>query len=223
MKKAVSAQWLVSDSETKQPGINLWILPSPLDLILSSFLSFSFSSFCRLTDTSVSVFPSPLSDCTGCCWIASPLFRLSFITLSSPLLSLHIYLFSLLVRILVLVFSAYPGSPDLPHPKQHPSLSAQPPLTPLSFRICGIDFYAVGSLSLYAMACSSQSVTIESYPEAAVASAYATPGEDTGLLRDRRRRHSFHTARKLSCDYDADAVFLRVRRILVFTPNSVPD
>lgn len=135
MKKAVSAQWLVSDSETKQPGINLWILPSPLDLILSSsFLSFSFSSFCRLTDNSVSGFPSPLSNCTGCCWIASPPFRLSFITLSSLLLSLHIYLFSLLVRILVLVFSASPGSPDLPHPKQHPSLSAQPPLTPIFFQ-----------------------------------------------------------------------------------------
>ena len=77
------------------------------------------------------------------------------------------------------------------------------------------------------MACSAQSVTIESYPKAkdmasASASAYATPGEDMALLRDRRRRHSFHTARKLSCDYDADAVFLRVRSALLSTASAVP-
>ena len=61
------------------------------------------------------------------------------------------------------------------------------------------------------MACSAQSVTLESYlDETAVSSAYATPSEETALVRDRRRRHSFHAARKLSCDYDADAVFLRV-------------
>lgn len=61
------------------------------------------------------------------------------------------------------------------------------------------------------MACSAQSVTIESYLDnSAFSSAYATPSEETSLLRDRKRRHSFHTARKLSCDYDADAVFLRV-------------
>ncbi|KAE8159172.1 HlyIII-domain-containing protein [Aspergillus tamarii] len=65
------------------------------------------------------------------------------------------------------------------------------------------------------MACSAQSVTIESYPDdAAVSSAYATPSDETALLRDRRRRHSFHAARKLSCDYDADAVFLRVELFL---------
>lgn len=60
------------------------------------------------------------------------------------------------------------------------------------------------------MACSAQSMTIESYPDV-VASSSATPNEDTSLLRDRSRRHSFHAARKESCDYDGDAVFLRVR------------
>ncbi|OJJ06364.1 hypothetical protein ASPVEDRAFT_45755 [Aspergillus versicolor CBS 583.65] len=65
------------------------------------------------------------------------------------------------------------------------------------------------------MACSAQSVTIESYLDnSAFSSAYATPSEETSLLRDRKRRHSFHTARKLSCDYDADAVFLRVELFL---------
>lgn len=65
------------------------------------------------------------------------------------------------------------------------------------------------------MACSAQSMTIESYPEANTSAYSTTPSEETSLLRDRRRRHSFHTARKLSLDYDADAVFLRVcpRRI----------
>lgn len=53
-------------------------------------------------------------------------------------------------------------------------------------------------------------MTVESYPEA-VSSSAATPGEDTALLRDRRRRHSYHAPRKLSCDYqDADTVFIRV-------------
>ncbi|KAL4911998.1 hemolysin-III related-domain-containing protein [Aspergillus aurantiobrunneus] len=64
------------------------------------------------------------------------------------------------------------------------------------------------------MACSTQSVTIESHLDSAVSSAYATPSEETSLLRDRKRRHSFHTARKLSCDYDADAIFLRVELFL---------
>ncbi|KAL4868269.1 hypothetical protein BDV12DRAFT_170054 [Aspergillus spectabilis] len=62
------------------------------------------------------------------------------------------------------------------------------------------------------MACSTQSVTIESYLDTAFSSA--TPSEETALLRDRKRRHSFHTARKLSCDYDADAIFLRVELFL---------
>lgn len=62
------------------------------------------------------------------------------------------------------------------------------------------------------MACSAQSMTIESYPDIAdvAASSSATPQEETSLLRDRRRRHSFHNARKNSCDYDGDAVYLRV-------------
>ncbi|KAL4891732.1 hemolysin-III related-domain-containing protein [Aspergillus ambiguus] len=65
------------------------------------------------------------------------------------------------------------------------------------------------------MACSAQSMTIESYPDEAQSTSYApTPTEETSLVRDRRRRHSFHTARKLSCDYDADAVFLRVELFL---------
>ena len=74
------------------------------------------------------------------------------------------------------------------------------------------------------MACSAQSMTIESYPEAS-SSSYATPSEETELLRDRRRRHSFHTARKLSCDYDADAVFLRVSSPPGWytPPNTPPD
>ncbi|KAK5680107.1 inc metabolism membrane protein [Elasticomyces elasticus] len=63
------------------------------------------------------------------------------------------------------------------------------------------------------MACSAQSVTIESYPDSAVSSS-VTPSEDTALLRDRRRRHSFDNARKNSCDYDGDAVFLRVELFL---------
>ncbi|PKY02501.1 HlyIII-domain-containing protein [Aspergillus campestris IBT 28561] len=63
------------------------------------------------------------------------------------------------------------------------------------------------------MACSAQSMTVESYPEEAAAST-ATPSEETAMLRDRRRRHSFHTARKLSCDYDADAIYLKVELFL---------
>jgi hypothetical protein len=60
------------------------------------------------------------------------------------------------------------------------------------------------------MTCSASSVTMESYAEG-VASSTATPSEDTALLRDRRRRHSYHAPRKLSCDYqDADTVFIRV-------------
>lgn len=52
-------------------------------------------------------------------------------------------------------------------------------------------------------------MTVESY--SAAAASTGTPSEDTALLRDRRRRHSFHASRKLSCDYqDADTVFIRV-------------
>jgi hypothetical protein len=51
---------------------------------------------------------------------------------------------------------------------------------------------------------------MESYA-GGVASSTATPSEDTALLRDRRRRHSYHVPRRLSCDYqDADTVFIRV-------------
>lgn len=54
------------------------------------------------------------------------------------------------------------------------------------------------------------SMTVESN-SATAASSSSTPSEDTALLRDRRRRHSFHASRKLSCDYqDADTVFIRV-------------
>lgn len=60
------------------------------------------------------------------------------------------------------------------------------------------------------MACSAQSMTIESYPDDSAISSSATPHEETSLLRDRSRRHSFHTSRKNSCEYDGDAVFLRV-------------
>lgn len=60
------------------------------------------------------------------------------------------------------------------------------------------------------MTCTASSMTVESYPEA-VSSSTSTPGEDTALLRDRRRRHSYHVPRRLSSDYqDADTVFIRV-------------
>lgn len=66
-------------------------------------------------------------------------------------------------------------------------------------------------------------MTVESYFEhEAFASATATPDENTGLLRD-RRRHSFHASRKLSCDYqDADAVFIRVCTIY-FIPGTISE
>ncbi|KAJ5129013.1 hypothetical protein N7448_002723 [Penicillium atrosanguineum] len=65
------------------------------------------------------------------------------------------------------------------------------------------------------MACSATSMTVESYPDTAVSTAPATPGEDTGLLRDRRRRHSYHAPRRLSCDnQDAESVFIRVELFL---------
>ncbi|KAJ5550789.1 Hly-III-like protein [Penicillium sp. DV-2018c] len=67
------------------------------------------------------------------------------------------------------------------------------------------------------MACGATSMAVESSTEAeAFASATAAPIEDTGFLRDRRRRHSFHASRrKLSYDHqDADAVFIRVELFL---------
>lgn len=62
-------------------------------------------------------------------------------------------------------------------------------------------------------------MTMESYAEA-LSSSTATPGEETGLLRDRRRRHSYHAPRKLSCDYqDADTVFIRVSVFQICRPQ----
>lgn len=52
-------------------------------------------------------------------------------------------------------------------------------------------------------------MTIESYPDA-ISTSCSTPNDQTPLLRDRRRRHSFQAIRRSSCDYDADAIFLRV-------------
>lgn len=73
---------------------------------------------------------------------------------------------------------------------------------------------------LYPMACGASTMAVETYPEAeAFTSATATPDENTGLLRD-RRRHSFHASRKLSCDYqDADAVFIRVCAYIILVGN----
>ncbi|OJD17056.1 hypothetical protein ACJ73_08829 [Blastomyces percursus] len=67
------------------------------------------------------------------------------------------------------------------------------------------------------MACTAPSLTVESYADldlASNASGFATPNERANLLRNRRRRHSFHTNRRLSCDHDADAIFLRVELFL---------
>lgn len=65
-------------------------------------------------------------------------------------------------------------------------------------------------------------MTVESYPEA-IASSTATPSEETTLLRDRRRRHSYHAPRKLSCDYqDADTVFIRVSIVFGYLMGGYP-
>lgn len=65
-------------------------------------------------------------------------------------------------------------------------------------------------------------MTMESYPEA-VSSSAAIPSDDTGLLRDRRRRHSYHAPRKLSCDYqDADTVFIRVSLLRAGALTNIP-
>ncbi|EGD99148.1 hypothetical protein TMEN_2355 [Trichophyton mentagrophytes] len=63
------------------------------------------------------------------------------------------------------------------------------------------------------MACTTPSITIESRTgtPSSTASGYLSPANElTGLLKDRRRRHSFHTSRRLSCDYDEDAIYLKV-------------
>lgn len=62
------------------------------------------------------------------------------------------------------------------------------------------------------MACATPSVTVESYPVSST--TCSTPSEETPLLRDRRRRHSFQTTRRISCDYDADTIFIRVELFL---------
>ncbi|EEH20533.2 hypothetical protein PABG_02764 [Paracoccidioides brasiliensis Pb03] len=67
------------------------------------------------------------------------------------------------------------------------------------------------------MPCTGPSVTLESYADSkqsSNASGLAVPDERANLLRNTRRRHSFHTSRRLSCDYDADAIFLRVELFL---------
>lgn len=77
------------------------------------------------------------------------------------------------------------------------------------------------NFQLHPMACGASTMAVETYPEVeeAFASATATPDENTGLLRD-RRRHSFHASRKLSCDYqDADAVFIRVCTRIILVGN----
>lgn len=76
------------------------------------------------------------------------------------------------------------------------------------------------NFQLHPMACGASTMAVEAYPEAeAFASATATPDENTGMLRD-RRRHSFHASRKLSCDYqDADAVFIRVCTCIILVGN----
>ncbi|KAL1957577.1 hypothetical protein VTO42DRAFT_5688 [Malbranchea cinnamomea] len=64
------------------------------------------------------------------------------------------------------------------------------------------------------MSCTATSVAVESSPAPEWASGCAPLTERTALLQRRRRRHSFHAARRLSCDYDADAIFLRVELFL---------
>jgi adiponectin receptor len=59
------------------------------------------------------------------------------------------------------------------------------------------------------MACKAPAVAIGAFEGAVSASTSATPTEETPLIRS-RRRHSFQHARRSSCDYDAEAVFLRV-------------
>lgn len=65
------------------------------------------------------------------------------------------------------------------------------------------------------MSCASSSVTLEERQDQSASCSTATgclsPNELSDILRSRRRRHSFHTSRRLSGDHDADAVFLKVR------------
>lgn len=126
-------------------------------------------------------------------------------------------------RVSVLPLStSLPPSPLISDPPTKSVSPETPVLTSTPSRSCRIDVITIipTTLRYPVMACSAQSMTIESYPDEALSTSYApTPSEETALVRDRRRRHSFHTARKLSCDYDADAVFLRVRMLV--TPFSL--
>ncbi|QKX53726.1 uncharacterized protein TRUGW13939_00806 [Talaromyces rugulosus] len=63
------------------------------------------------------------------------------------------------------------------------------------------------------MAFKAHAMAIGSYDSDAVTTS-STPYEETPLIRS-RRRHSFQHARRSSCDYDAEAVFLRVEVFLV--------
>ncbi|EEP77426.1 conserved hypothetical protein [Uncinocarpus reesii 1704] len=64
------------------------------------------------------------------------------------------------------------------------------------------------------MACASPSMTVESHGNENDINAATGLLSPAAILRNRRRRHSFHAARRLSCDYDADAIFLRVELFL---------
>ncbi|KAK2746407.1 hypothetical protein FQN55_005625 [Onygenales sp. PD_40] len=67
------------------------------------------------------------------------------------------------------------------------------------------------------MACAGTSMTVESYTDFkldANATGFLTSDDHDGFVRNRRRRHSFHTSRRLSCDCDPDAIFLRVELFL---------
>lgn len=61
------------------------------------------------------------------------------------------------------------------------------------------------------MACAAPSMTVEAENTDGITSSFLRPSREGPILRDRSRRHSFHSVRKLSVDCDADAVFLKVR------------
>ncbi|KAI1926588.1 inc metabolism membrane protein [Ophidiomyces ophidiicola] len=64
------------------------------------------------------------------------------------------------------------------------------------------------------MACATSPVAVESHAEQAQMTETTSLLSASDILRSRRRRHSFHSVRRLSCDYDADAIFLRVELFL---------
>ena len=117
---------MVDDSETKQPELIFWNLPTSLDSVSLSPLSLSLVLLLLLFLTSP--FNLALSNCTGCCWIAlsSLSSLLNFSLLSSPCIFIS-FLF-----LYVFWYSFPPPLPVLPiFPTQNNilSLSAQPPLT----------------------------------------------------------------------------------------------